>query len=101
MANTFNRLLVTGTSAGSTPITIGAGKTWVIIGLMASNVAGTLLTFSINIAGTSLAKNIPLPEGSSVSLLDGKIVMIAGDTLDEICSTDAGVEYIISYMEMT
>ena len=99
MASTFNRILASGTSAGSTLVTIGAGKTWVVIGMMVANVADTLVTIDVSLGASSLADNIPLPAGSSLSLLDGKLVLIEGDTITEECSTDAGVDYIISYME--
>jgi hypothetical protein len=101
MANSFNRLIASGTSAGSTLVTIGTGKTWILLGLMVSNVSGVLVEVDVEVAGKYLAKEIPMADGSSLSLLDGKIVMVAGDTLKEKCSTDAGVDYLISYMEMT
>lgn len=101
MANTFGRILTQGTSAGSVIATIPANTQWVIIGLMASNVAGYLITIDVTIAGTSLVKNVPIPEGSTLPLLEGKIVLNEGDTINELCSVDAGVDYIISYMEMT
>ncbi len=101
MANTFNRLLVSGTSAGSTLVTIGVGATWVIIGLMASNVSGSLITIDVQLGAKYLVKDVPIPAGATLPLLEGKLVMVAGDTLDELCSVDAGVDYIISYMEMT
>lgn len=101
MANSFDRLLTSGTSAGSTLATVPVGAQWVVIGLMASNVAGYLITIDVTIAGTSLVKNVPIPEGSTLPLLEGKIVLNEGDTIDELCSVDAGVDYIISYMEMT
>ena len=101
MANSFNRLLVSGTSAGSTLVTIGAGVSWVIIGLIASNVSGALLTIDILVNDKHLLKDVPIPAGASLNVLEGKLVMVDGDTLDELCSVDAGVDYIISYMEMT
>jgi len=101
MANEFSRLVVSGTSAGSTLMTIPAGSTWVIIGFMASNVAGSLISIDIKAADKSLVQDVPIPAGASLSLLDGKLVLVAGDLLEEVCSVDAGVDYIISYMEMT
>ena len=101
MANTFNRILASGTSAGSTLGTVPAGAQWVIIGFLASNVIGYLVDVNVSIAGSSLVKNVPIPEGSTLPILDGKIVMNAGDTIDEVCSADAGIDFIISYMEMS
>lgn len=101
MANTFNRLIASGTSAGSILKTMPAGTTWVIIGFMASNVSGSLLTIDIKAAGKYLVKDVPIPQGSTLNLLEGKMVLVPTDELEELCSVDAGVEYIISYMEMT
>jgi DNA-binding Xre family transcriptional regulator len=101
MANTFNRLVASGTLAGSTLKTMPAGTTWVIIGLMAANVSGSLLTIDLKAADKYLVKDVPIPQGSTLNLLEGKLVLVEGDTLEEVCSVDAGVEYIISYMEMT
>jgi len=100
MANSFDRILTSGTSAGSVLATVPLAKKWVVIGFMASNVAGYLITIDVTIAGTSLIKSVPIPDGASLPLLDGKIVLNDGDTIDEVCSVDAGVDYIISYMEM-
>ena len=100
MANTFSRVLASGTLAGSTLKTVPVGSTLVIIGITASNVSGALLTVDMTVGGVSLAKGIPVPDGSTLGLLDGKVVMIEGDTLVEACSVDAGVDYIISYLEI-
>lgn len=101
MANTFNRLLASGTSAGSTLKTMPASTSWVVIGITVANVSGSLLTIDVAVAGTSLAQDVPIPDGATLNLLEGKLVLVAGDTLTEKCSVDAGVDYIISYMEIT
>ena len=101
MPNTFERITATGSSAGATLGTVPVGATWVIIGFMASNIAGYQAEVTVTAAGKSLVKDVPLPAGSSLPLLDGKLVLLEGDTIEESCSVDAGVDFIISYMEMT
>jgi|GEM_PF-4416074 hypothetical protein len=103
MANSFDRIVATGTSAGSTIATVPDGVQWVIIGFTVANVAGYQVNIDVQLtpSDTYLVKNVPLPEGSTLPLLSGKQVLNAGDTIKELCSVDAGVEYLISYMEMS
>ena len=98
--STFNRIAATGSSAGSTLGTVGAGKQWIILGLQVSNIEGSLLTINVTAAGKSLATDIPLPAGSSLGLVDGKLVLNAGDTLTEQVSVDSGADILVSYMEL-
>ena len=101
MANTFNRVDKQGTLAGSDILTVPAGVIWVVIGWTVSNIAGTLVTIDVDVAGSSYLKDIPLPAGSMLPILEGKLVLKAGETVTEKCSTEAGVDYILSYMEMS
>jgi len=101
MASTFENIKAQSTSAGSTLRAVPPGATWIIIGFMVSNISGTLETFTITAGGTILCQDIPLPAGSAVSILDGKVVLKEGESIDEICSADAGADYFISYMEKT
>ncbi len=101
MANVFSRVLATGTSAGSVLATVTTTSKWVIIGLTAANTTGSLVTISVDINGTYIVKDVPIPSGSMLPILDGKIVMNGDDVLSEICSVDASVDFVVSYMEMT
>ena len=101
MATLFKRVVATGSAAGSVVYTVPVGSTVVIIGFIMANVSGALVNIGATVAGKHLAKDIPLPHGSSVGLLDGKVVLEAGDEVTEICSTDGGVDIVFSYMEQT
>jgi len=103
MANTFLRKLATTTTAASpvTVYTVPAVTTTVVIGFMISNLLSSQVTVSIEAASTNLGTDIPIPAGSALSALDGKIVLEAADTLTVECDTLNGVEVILSIMEST
>ena len=101
MASSFKNITASGTSAGSTLMTVPASTTTVVIGLTIANISGVLLTVDLKVGTIALLDNVPIPAGSTLGALDGKLVLETGDTLVEACSTDAGVDYIISYMEIT
>jgi len=103
MANTFLRKLASTTTA-ATPVTVytvPALTTTVVIGFMISNLTANMVTVSVEVASTNLGTDIPIPSGSSLSALDGKIVLEAADTVTVECDTLNGVEIILSIMEST
>jgi len=101
MANEFKRRINTGSIAGSTIMDVPIGSTIVIIGLSAANVGDVLTTLSLKFNSSFYMKDIQLPTGSTVSLLDGKLVLVAEDLLTEICASDGDIDFIVSYMEIT
>lgn len=103
MANTFARE-ATATTTAATPVTVytvPASTTTVVIGFMISNVTSSAVTVSIEVASTNMGTDIPIPAGSSLSALDGKIVLEATDTITVECDTTNGVDILLSYMEIT
>ena len=101
MANTFNRLLASSVTDGSTIGTVAAGKQWVVIGFQIANVAETTYYISVTAGGNNIiGANTPLPAGSAIGPLDGKLVLNAGDTITENGAVDNAIDYTISYMEM-
>ena len=103
MANTFLRKLAATTTA-DTPVTVytvPASTTTVAIGFMIANLLGTQVTVDIEAASTNLGTAIPIPAGSSLSALDGKMVLEATDTVTVSCNTANGVEIVLSIMEIT
>lgn len=103
MANTFKRKLASTTTA-DTPVTVytvPASTTTVVIGFMISNITASAVLATIECASTNLGTDILIPAGSSLSALDGKIVLEAADTVTIECDTLNGVEVILSIMEVT
>ena len=102
MANTF--LNYTSASVGTSPVTtytVGASTTAVVIGLNISNVTASQIAVDVQVAGVYLVKGVPIPAGSSLSVLDGKIILEAADTAVVTSNTAASVDVIISVLEQS
>lgn len=112
--NTFK--LKTKTAVGTTPTPVytvpaSPSTTTVVIGLTVANILSSSVTASAQIvtAATSgengddvyFIKNIPLPTGSSVEIMSGnKINLEAGDVIKLTCDTAAGLDVVLSIMEI-
>lgn len=102
MANSFKNYTVgsIGTS-GQNVYTVPSGTTGIMIGCNVANVTSASVSFDATIKGVHVVKNVSLPTGSSVSILEGKIILEAGDTLNVTSSADNGVDVILSVLEQT
>jgi len=116
MANTFLSIThdVMPASAGTPEAlyTVVANTRIVILGLTLSNVHTSQVTASVTLVSTvtqssqtqnttaHLIKDAAVPVGSSLSILDGKIVANAGDVIKVDCSVADKVSVIMSYMEI-
>jgi len=109
MANTFKNKVYNGanTSANANMAiyTVPASTTTVVIGLTLANTASSQITASIKLsAGQTvyLAKDIPIPSGSSFEYMGGnKIVMQTGHTLSVVSNTADSLDTVASIMEIT
>lgn len=103
MANTFKNYVATLTDATETTVyTVPASTTGIIIGLNLASTASSQVKASVKVASTHLIKNVPLPVGSALSVLDGKIIAEAADTVTVQSSSSSGeIEVIISVLEQT
>tara|TARA_R100000541_G_scaffold29948_6_gene39079 strand:+ start:877 stop:1230 length:354 start_codon:yes stop_codon:yes gene_type:complete len=117
MANTFKVITrdVAPASAGTpeTLYTVQSGSTVVVLGLNLANVHTASVTASVTLVSTTtqssqtqnttafLVKNVPIPVGASLSVLDGKINLNVGDIIKVDCSVADKVSLIMSYMEIT
>jgi len=107
MANTFKRQ--TSNSIGSsytTVYTVPGSTTTVIIGGVVSNTGtGTVNvevavndgTNDINLTG----KDTPIPAGTALSFIDGKVVLQAGDVIKAKGSVANELDVMLSIMEIT
>ena len=117
MANTFKTIThdVMPASAGTpeTLYTVQSGSTVIILGMFLANVHTSQVTASVSLVSTStqtsqtqnttaqLVKDVAIPVGSSLSVLDGKIVANVGDIIKIDCSVADKVSVVMSYMEIT
>ena len=113
MANTFKLKTKAGIDASLVTIyTVPSSTTTVIIGLTIANIKGASVTADVKVisdtsdtetnADVYIAKDIPLPAGSSVEVMAGnKIVLEAGDVVKVKGSVTDAVDAILSIMEIT
>jgi len=116
MANTFKTITrdVAPNAAGTPEVlyTVQSSTRIVILGLTLSNVHTAQVTASVTLVSTvtqtsqtqnttaHLIKDAAIPVGSTLAVLDGKIVANAGDVIKVDCSVADKVSVIMSYMEI-
>ena len=117
MPNTFKVITrdVCPASAGTpeTLYTVQTGSTLVVLGLTLANVHTAQVTASVTIVSTTtqtsqtqnttshIIKDAAIPAGSTLSVLDGKIVLNVGDIVKIDCSVADKISATMSYMEIT
>jgi len=103
MANTFKNYTSSLTDGTETTVyTVPASTTAVVIGLNVANTTTSQITVSVKVAGTFLVKNAPIPAGSALSVLDGKVIAETTDTITAQSSDSSGnVDVIASVLEQT
>ncbi len=110
MANSFKVKTKAGGAVNAntdmTVYTVPAATTSVIVGLTIGSLVGSASTVDIKIENADgdnihIGKDIPLPSGSSLNALAGKIVMETGDILKVQCDTANAVDIALSLMEIT
>jgi|TARA_R100001510_G_C7648022_1_gene205334 hypothetical protein len=116
MANTFkvktNSAMPTSAGTPLTLYTVPSSTTSVVLGLMLCNIHTSQVTADVQLVSDTsdtetnetvfLAKDIPIPAGSSIELLAGnKVVMQTTDVLKIDCDTSAKIDATLSIMEIT
>lgn len=102
MANTFKNY--TSASVGTTPTTVytvPASTTSVIIGLNLANRSAATVTVSVQLGAVYIIKDAPIPVGSALSALDGKIIAEATDTMVVTSSDASSIDAIVSVLEQS
>lgn len=102
MPNVFKNY--TSASVGTSPVTVytvPASTATVTIGLSIANLITSQITVDVQAAGVYLVKGAPIPAGSALSVLDGKIVLEAADTLVVTSSAAASASVILSVLEQS
>ena len=113
MANTFKLKTKAGIDASLVDVyTVPSSTTAVVIGLTIANIKGASVTSDAKVisdtsdsetnADVYIAKDIPLPAGSSVEVMAGnKIVLQATDEVWVSGSVTDAVDAVLSIMEIT
>jgi len=87
-------------SSLTTVHTVGTGKTEVIIGCNIANTSTSSVNVDVKAAGVYIVKGAPVPAGSALSVLDGKIIAEAADTVQVQSSSASGdCDVILSVLE--
>jgi hypothetical protein len=109
MAETFkNFKLALGTDS-ATAYTCPAATTSIVLLLQVSNIDGvnetdTTVTWtdsSDSDTSTALVSAVPIPAGSALGVLSGKLVLEAGDTIAGLASADGDLVLAGSVVEMS
>lgn len=102
MPNTFKNY--TSASVGTSPVTVytvPASTTSVTIGLNVANVSANQITIDVQCAGAYVIKGAPIPAGAALSVLDGKIILEAADTLVVTSSAATSADVLLSVLEQS
>jgi len=102
MANTFKNY--TSASVGTSPVTtytVPASTTSVMIGCNLSNTSAAQITVDVQAAGIYIVKGAPIPSGSALSVLDGKIILETTDTVVVTSSAATSADVIVSVLEQS
>lgn len=108
MANNFK--LKTKASVGVTTVgiyTVPPLTTTTIIGITLANVSGGSVNVTVGIARTvaddvSLVKNVPIPQGSTLELMNGnKVVLEAQDSITAKSDVASSLDVAVTILEMT
>jgi len=108
MANNFK--LKTKASVGVNTVgiyTVPTATTTTVIGITLANVSGGGINVGVGITraaadNISILKNVPIPQGSSLEIMQGnKIVLEATDTLTVKSDVASSLDVAVTIMEMT
>ena len=102
MANVFKNY--TSASVGTSPVTtytVPGATVAVTIGLTIANTSASQITVDVQCAGVYVVKAAPIPAGSALSVLDGKIILEAADTVVVTSSAATSADVILSVLEQS
>ena len=110
MANTFKNATKAGGAVAAdtdmTVYTVPSSTTTVVIGMTISNLASNSITVDVKLEPASgdnihIGKNLPVPSGSTINALSGKLVMETADVLKVQSDTANSADIATSIMEIT
>ena len=102
MANTFKNYTSAGVgTSAATVYTVPSATTSVAVGLSIANVTTAQILIDVQCAGVYVVKDAPIPAGSGLSVLDGKIILETTDTVVVTSNTASSADVILSVLEQT
>ena len=93
--NETGKSTITGTTLYTTPTNVKS----VVLSVNVTNLVGTSETISLMVGDAFIAKDIPLPTGSSLELISNKLVLEGSQTLKIMSLDDNSVDVFVSMME--
>ena len=102
--NTFRSYAVDATTVGNSFYTTPAATTSIVLLAQATNVgnASANVTFYTSINGnTEITKNFTIPVGDAASMLTGKLVLEAGNSMGVIANANSQIKLTVSILETT
>jgi len=73
----------------------------VVIGLNLANRTGSSVIVDVQLGSTYIVKAAPVPTGSALSVLDGKIIAETAETIVVTSDTASSIDAIVSVLEQT
>ena len=102
MANTFKNYTSASVGTGATTTyTVPSSTTSVMIGCNLANRTASQIKVDVVAAGVYVIKGAPIPSGSALSVLDGKIILETTDTVVVTSDTASSCDVIVSVLEQT
>tara|TARA_R110000803_G_scaffold176747_3_gene239159 strand:- start:346 stop:564 length:219 start_codon:yes stop_codon:yes gene_type:complete len=72
-----------------------------MIGCNLANRTASSITVDVQAAGVYIIKDAPIPAGSALSVLDGKIILETTDTVIVTSNTASSCDVLVSVLEQT
>jgi len=79
--------------------TVATGKEAIIIGCTVANTTAAQIRVTVKAAGSHIIKQAPIPANAALSVLDGKVVLEAADTVTVTSDTATSADIILSVLE--
>ena len=102
MPNVFKNYVSASVGTSSTTIyTVPSSTVAVLVGLnLANRTAGTIKV-DVLLGTTYICKAVTVPTGSSLGVLDGKIIAEAAETIKVLSDTASSVDVVLSCLEQS
>ena len=102
MANVFKNY--TSASVGTSPVTVytvPSATTAVLIGCNVANRTASSINVDVQLGSTYIVKGAPVPAGSALGVLDGKIIAETTETIVVTSDTASSADVILSALEQS